>query len=87
LISLCYLESPLDMQAGDGRPVWILFTIVSPTVKTHLGLLSRLAAVLLDGDFGATVKAAGSREEILREASRVDSHLLCGRIRVEERRS
>lgn len=47
-ISLCYLENPIDFDAIDGIPVKILFTIISPTIRMHLHLLSRLAYCLSD---------------------------------------
>jgi PTS system nitrogen regulatory IIA component len=40
LMALCFLETPIDFQAMDGKPVHTLFTIVSPTIKAHLNLLS-----------------------------------------------
>lgn len=45
-ISLCFLANPVDFGALDGLPVHILFTIISPTVKMHLHLLSKLAFCL-----------------------------------------
>lgn len=47
-ITLCHLAAPVDFGALDGRPVQILFTLTSPTVKAHLHLLSRLAYALRD---------------------------------------
>ncbi|WP_298439278.1 PTS sugar transporter subunit IIA [Geobacter sp.] len=47
-ITLCHLASPVDFGALDGKPVQFLFTLVSPTVKAHLHLLSRLAHALRD---------------------------------------
>lgn len=45
-ITLCFLREPIDFHALDGKPVHILFTLTSPTVKSHLHLLSRLAYAL-----------------------------------------
>jgi nitrogen PTS system EIIA component len=45
-VALLFLERPVDFGALDGKPVDTLFTLVSPTVKTHLHLLSRLAFLL-----------------------------------------
>ena len=42
LITLCFLERPVDFGALDGQPVDTLFTLISPTVRAHLHLLSRL---------------------------------------------
>lgn len=72
MVSLCFLERPIDFAAIDGRPVHTLFTIVSPTIRAHLSLLSRLAFGLRDAQFAAVINAKGTREEILREVRRVD---------------
>jgi PTS system nitrogen regulatory IIA component len=45
-IGLFFLDHPVDFGAVDGKPVDTLFTLISPTVKTHLHLLSRLAFLL-----------------------------------------
>jgi len=47
-VSLSYLAQPLDFGALDGKPVQILFTIISPTIRMHLHLLSKLAYCLRD---------------------------------------
>lgn len=47
-IALCYLMNPIDFDAVDGKPVQILFTIITPTIKMHLHLLSKLAYCLRD---------------------------------------
>jgi nitrogen PTS system EIIA component len=72
IITLCFLEHPIDFGALDGRPVNVLFTLVSPTVRSHLHLLARLAFALRDPSFKDVVLRQGSRDEILREARRVE---------------
>jgi PTS system nitrogen regulatory IIA component len=69
-VTLCFLENPVDFAALDGLPVSILFTLVNPTVRTHLHLLSRLAFILNDKGFRDVLKRQGSRDEILVEARR-----------------
>jgi len=87
LIALSFLENAIDFQAGDGLPVHILFTIVSPTIKVHLGLLARLAFGLRDSDFAATVARGAAGDEILQAAGRVDRRLAQAVALTEERRS
>jgi PTS system nitrogen regulatory IIA component len=77
-ISLCFLEKPVDFGAMDQIPVFCLFTMVSPTVRTHLNLLSRLAFMLRDPDFKCRIGAKASRDEILASAGRIESGLLAG---------
>jgi PTS system nitrogen regulatory IIA component len=50
-ISACYLKSPVDFKALDGKPVSLLFILLSPSVRTHLQILSRLSYCLRDRAF------------------------------------
>jgi PTS system nitrogen regulatory IIA component len=75
IVSLCFLEKPIDFNSLDGKPVNCLFTLISPTVKTHLYLLSRLAYALRDTGFRSVIKKQGSREEIFSEIARIESSL------------
>jgi PTS system nitrogen regulatory IIA component len=74
-ITLCFLEQAIEFGAIDGKPVRVLFTIISPTVRTHLHLLSRLAFMLRDASFLKTVMREDSRDFILQEARRVEAAL------------
>lgn len=75
IVCLCFLEKPVDFNSLDGKSVYCLFTLVSPTVKAHLHLLSRLAYILRDRDFKKVLERQGSREEILSEIVRIESRL------------
>lgn len=73
-ICLCFLERPVEFGALDGQPVHTLFTLVSPTVRVHLYMLSRLAFALQQAGFREAVRRQAPREEILsalREAESV----------------
>lgn len=74
-ISLCFLETPVEFGAIDGKPVHALFTLISPTVRAHLHLLSRLAYALHDESLKEAVKRQASREDIFREIRRVEEGL------------
>jgi PTS system nitrogen regulatory IIA component len=74
-ISLCFLAKPVDFDAIDGKPVTTVFLLVTPTVRTHLYLLSRLSAALYDPGFKEAIVRRASAEEILEEARRVESGL------------
>lgn len=63
-VTLCFLEQPVDFGAIDGQPVATLFTLISPTVRAHLHLLSRLAFALRQPRFKTAVMTQASREEI-----------------------
>ncbi|MBF0302883.1 MAG: PTS sugar transporter subunit IIA [Desulfamplus sp.] len=53
MIITCFLENSVDFDAIDDKPVSVLFVILSPSVETHLNLLSRLSFCLRDSNFMA----------------------------------
>jgi PTS system nitrogen regulatory IIA component len=75
LVTLGFLEQPVDFGALDGKPVHVLFSLVCPTMRSHLQTLARLSHALHDGDFKAVVLRRGPHDEILREARRVEDTL------------
>ncbi len=64
-VTLFFLSEPVDFQALDGKPVRSLFVLVSPTVRAHLQLLSRLAFVLRDPDFRRRIHSQDQSPAIL----------------------
>lgn len=76
LVSLSFLENSIDFQAIDGKSVHTLFTIISPTIKAHLNLLSKLAYGLRGSPFAEAVASRASRESILATAALLDSQLM-----------
>lgn len=72
MIALCFLEKPIDFGALDGKPVNALFTLISPTVRAHLHLLSRLAFALRDPGFKEAITRQALREQIFAEAQRIE---------------
>jgi PTS system nitrogen regulatory IIA component len=72
MITLCFLESPVEFEAIDGKPVHTLFTLVSPTVRAHLHLLSRLTFGLRLPQFSGPVSEQAAREALLAGARVVD---------------
>lgn len=74
-VTLCFLEKPVEFGAIDGQPVHALFTMISPTVKAHLHLLSRLAFSLRDPEVKTLIAEQGSREEILAAVRRIGEEI------------
>ncbi|MBI5490787.1 MAG: PTS sugar transporter subunit IIA [Deltaproteobacteria bacterium] len=75
IVELCFLEHPVEFGALDGKPVYCVFALVSPTVRAHLNLLSRLSFVLRDPNFRAVLERQGLRDEIVGELRRAESRL------------
>ncbi|MFQ5701549.1 MAG: PTS sugar transporter subunit IIA [Acidobacteriota bacterium] len=63
LISTFFLREPVPFNAVDGRPVSILFLMVSPTVAVHLQLLSALSFRLRDSSLRSALRACSSKED------------------------
>jgi PTS system nitrogen regulatory IIA component len=64
-VTLCLLRNPVEFNAIDGRPVFALFTVVSPTVPAHLRILAQLGYVLRDAELRAHLEARAPAGEIL----------------------
>ena len=74
-ITLCFLANQVDFDAIDQKPVTTVFLLVTPTVRTHLYLLSRLSAALHDELFRDAILGRAPPEVILEEARRVEGSL------------
>lgn len=72
MVTLCFLERSIEFGAIDGQPVHTLFTIVSPTVRSHLHLLARLAHALRQPAFSRVIAGQGSRDEIVAAGESID---------------
>jgi len=51
VIATGFAEQPVPFKAIDDRPVFVFFVLISPTVKHHLHLLSRLSFCIRDPRF------------------------------------
>lgn len=73
VVSLSFLAKEADFDAVDGQPVAVLFTFLTPTVKTHLALLSRLSYLLRDARFLEAVRAREPAERLLTLARELEA--------------
>lgn len=80
IVSLSFLAEEIDFQAIDGKPVHTLFTIISPSIRAHLNLLSKLSHGLRGSSFADAVIRKASREEILQAAAELDDSLNSRRV-------
>ena len=74
-VTLCFLEQPVDFDAIDGKPVHTLFTLVTPTVREHLHLLSFLGYVLRDEGFKSALRRQAPPHEIVTEVARAEADI------------
>lgn len=74
-VSLCFLEEPVEFGALDGKPVFALFTIISPTIRSHLYLLARLSYLLRNDEFKQILFEHGNRSAILETVRKLELNL------------
>jgi nitrogen PTS system EIIA component len=75
LITLCFLKTPIDFGALDRKPVDVLFSMVSPSVRVHLHLLSRLGFMLRDTTFKRLLERRAEGDEILAAVRELEKRL------------
>lgn len=66
IVSTFFLAEPLDFRAMDGKPVRVVFLMLSPSTREHLKLLSQLAFFLQSPAARAALDQCGSEEEFFR---------------------
>lgn len=75
ILSLSFLETPIDYGALDGKPVYALFLLISPNVRTHLRVLARLSFCLHAPEFKRTILEQASRDTILSTLTQTEARL------------
>jgi PTS system nitrogen regulatory IIA component len=70
-----FTEQPINYRAIDDQPVFMLFMLLSPSVKVHLHLLSRLAYCVRDNEFLEFLKTAPDESELLSRIKGVEKVL------------
>ncbi len=74
-IITCFLESPADFNAIDGRPVSVMFILLSTSTKIHLNLLSRLSFCVRDNAFVAFLKTAPEPDRLFSKIAEFEQKL------------
>ncbi len=74
-LALCFLEQAIDYGALDGKPVNTLLTIISPTTRAHLHLMSKLSFVLRNAEVRQAIQQQATRQEILQRIGRAERQL------------
>jgi PTS system nitrogen regulatory IIA component len=76
VLSLCFLKRPIDFEAVDKKPVDTLFTIITPTVRSHLLVLSRLSCALTKSAVRRVINSGSTDTEILDALSVFEKNLM-----------
>jgi PTS system nitrogen regulatory IIA component len=74
-ITLFLLDHPIDFGAADQRPVHTLFLAITPTIQSHLLILSRLGTVLQDPEVQAAIAGRTDSDRMLAAIERVERKL------------
>lgn len=74
-IAVCYLERRVAFDAIDGEPVHVVFAMMTPTIRVHLQMLSRLSFALHDAAFKQALAGHASIGELLPHLRRVEQLL------------
>ena len=72
-ITTCFLEAPIDYDAIDAIPVFVLFLILSPSPKIHLRLLAKLSHLLRDRSFVDFLREKPSQKDLLAKVKKIES--------------
>lgn len=64
-IFVCFLDKPVNFDAMDGKPVSVLFLILSAGSQSHLKVLSRLSWLLQQESFRATLQQKPDTRELV----------------------
>jgi PTS system nitrogen regulatory IIA component len=74
-VTLCFLERPVDFFSLDGTAVRILFTLIAPSVRSHLHLLSKLSFVLRDNKFLKLLNEQANRDKLFTALKRTEEQI------------
>jgi len=72
-VAACFLANPVEFQALDGRPVTIMFILLSPSVRRHLQILSRLSFCLRQEAFVAFLKLTPEADTLMSRLGKMES--------------
>lgn len=75
ILSLSFLESPIEYGALDGKPVHALFLLISPNVRSHLRILAKLSFALQNAACKEAILNQASRDTIMDLFARMEADL------------
>ncbi|MEA2061338.1 MAG: PTS sugar transporter subunit IIA [Thermodesulfobacteriota bacterium] len=75
MILTCFLENEIDFDSIDKMPVSILFLILSPTMETHLAMLSKLSYFLRDNSFVDFLKTFPAPDDFFHQVKDMEKNI------------
>ena len=75
VIPVVFLKHPVDFNAVDGKDIFVLFFMFSPSTQIHLKMLARLSICLRDKEFLSLLKNRAGENEILGKIEQIEKDL------------
>lgn len=75
IIPVFFLEQPIDFNSIDGKPVFVLFFLFTPSPEIHLKILSRLSFCLHKQEFTAMLKNGVDEDQLLRKIEEIEKKI------------
>lgn len=75
VVLVAYLDPPVDFGGADGQPVHTMILLISPTIRSHLAMLARVAHVVAIPEFRALLQGRGSTEALVAEVERIEGEI------------
>ncbi len=66
-IFVSFLDKPINFDSLDGKPVYVLFVLLSADPKTHLRTLSQLSYLFQQEDFRSFLRKKPDSPELIKE--------------------
>jgi nitrogen PTS system EIIA component len=71
-ICVVYLKTPLDMNAPDGRKVYVMFVLLTYNSQTHLKIIANLVTLFRRAQFRKLLESHANEAELLNAIRELD---------------
>ncbi|RLB81118.1 MAG: excisionase [Deltaproteobacteria bacterium] len=75
VIITCFLENPIHFNAVDRKPVFVMFMLLSTSIKAHLHLLSKLSFCVRDDFFVEFLRTVPASDAFFSQISDCENRL------------
>ncbi|NOY68259.1 MAG: PTS sugar transporter subunit IIA [Deltaproteobacteria bacterium] len=73
LIATCFLQTPVDFDAIDHKPVHVMFLLVAPDSRSHLYLLSRTSYCIRDVEFRGLLASVPDKKMFIEKVGEIET--------------
>jgi nitrogen PTS system EIIA component len=72
IIPVAFLQQPIDFNAVDSEPVFVLFMLLSPSIQIHLKLLSKLSICFRNKEFITHLAEKPNKDSLLQQIRNIE---------------